>query len=89
MARIYQRKAFIDRYNGEDEEGYIEYLHQGLQLLSLDQLRADRDYYFRMLFEVEEDISGLAGIFGRRLAVIGIELLRRAKQESEGGESDE
>lgn len=76
MARVYENKPFIDRYDGEDEEGYIEYLHQGLPLLSYDHLLDGRDYYFRLI-QAGDDISGLVEIFGRRLAVIGAEMLRR------------
>lgn len=86
MARIYQSKGHTNRYNRESEEDYIKRLHRFLPLHSYDRLIADRDYYFRMLFEAT---GRLAGIFGRRLAVIGIELLRRAKQESKEGEVDE
>lgn len=68
---------YVGRYDGEDEEGYIEYLRQGVPTLSTEILLRDRDYYFRLLFESELAPSGLVGILGRRLAVIGGELLKR------------
>lgn len=77
MPRFHEDELFIDQ-----EEEYVECLRRGCLILPTQILLQDRDYYFRLLFESELDPSGLAGILGRRLAVIGIELLKRI----EGGE---
>lgn len=73
MPQFYEDELFIDQ-----EEEYIEYLRQGAQTLPTQILFQDRDYYFRLLFDSELDPSGLVGILGRRLAVIGGELLKRS-----------